>query len=548
MNQYEQDLKTQQENKKKTDDTITKGLLLGGAILGGIALYNAHINNNIPKTTLNSLFDNKLSPNTVENGNNTIVPPITEPNLETTAIPEQPAAFPYQYNGEVPENMLKYQDNLGASLKYALQDENTRNSNFGLYWKTLPEQFKNDNITYLNERGFTLPGKEMPLYTKNGSLLANKYDRVVTGQYGSFIEIDPKDFIGKTIVAPGQEFRLTPEFRGKYQWYIPTDNSGAKLYKQINGVKYADYKPNKWYISPFEVTTGEIPAVTTPDLGTQQMNNIVGINIASNSPDELGRLLTNPGNDMPIFYKGRLFRNSEHAYQSYKSGQFDEIAYNSTAMKPKGSLPVNKELSAGIMEDIITNKLIQHPELIQQIDARGGLDFIKASTHKVGNISDYWTNGGFINALGNAYTKAKGMPTPGKIIPYDGEYSIEFARQHPNDLIVFGDNTRSRLYTHDNVSRTQAVIRNEPNAIGLDTKRDMFENPDSYFTDDVVNNPEFKKYLYETTDTLLNALQSGKNVIVHKRIGLGKAQLDKRAPKLLALYRNLLNNLYKIFH
>lgn len=202
-------------------------------------------------------------------------------------------------------------------------------------------------------------------------------------------------------------FRQTEKFinspKAKYQWFAPADGSGAKLYKQLRGVRYADYQPNKWYISPFEVST---------DTGTKQMNTIVGINIASDSPDELGRLLTNPGNNLSMYYEDKLYRNAEHAYQTWKSGQFDEVAYNSTAFKPKGSLPVNKDLSAGIMKDILIKKFMQHPELIQQIDARGGLDFIKASTHKVGNTSDYWTNGGFINALGDAYVTAKKYPVP----------------------------------------------------------------------------------------------------------------------------------------
>lgn len=45
--------------------------------------------------------------------------------------------------------------------------------------------------------------------------------------------------------------------RVKYQWFTARDRSDCKLYFQQKGVTYADYKPNKWYISPFEICTLE---------------------------------------------------------------------------------------------------------------------------------------------------------------------------------------------------------------------------------------------------------------------------------------------------
>jgi hypothetical protein len=54
------------------------------------------------------------------------------------------------------------------------------------------------------------------------------------------------------------------------------------------------------------------------------------------------------------------------------------------------------------MVEILTAKLQQHPELIQGINERGGLDYINASTHNV--LGDkYWETktgeNAFIKAL-----------------------------------------------------------------------------------------------------------------------------------------------------
>lgn len=80
-------------------------------------------------------------------------------------------------------------------------------------------------------------------------------------QHGAFIEISPDDMVMDSIVVKrGQEYRINnPKYseRVKYQWFTARDRSDCKLYFQQKGVTYADYKPNKWYISPFEVCTLE---------------------------------------------------------------------------------------------------------------------------------------------------------------------------------------------------------------------------------------------------------------------------------------------------
>jgi hypothetical protein len=122
--------------------------------------------------------------------------------------------------------------------------------------------------------------------------------------------------------------------------------------------------------------------------------NIVGENISSRGKSALSRDLTNLGNNIGLEYKGRKYRNSEHAYQTWKSGSFDETAYNSKAKKPRGKLKVNKEKSFDIMVDIITEKFLQNEKLYRDTVRAGGSEYIKKSTHKVTGKDKFWESSG----------------------------------------------------------------------------------------------------------------------------------------------------------
>lgn len=147
--------------------------------------------------------------------------------------------------------------------------------------------------------------------------------------------------------------------------------------------------------------------ITEEDLKELLKDNsqIKGENISSKG-SAFARKLTNIGNNLTVEYKGTIFRNAEHAYQTWKSGEFDESAFKSTAFKPVGSKKVNKETNYQTMVEILTAKLQQHPELIEGITQRGGLAYLASSTHSV--IGDaFWESSGqnkFIEALIDAYT------------------------------------------------------------------------------------------------------------------------------------------------
>lgn len=104
---------------------------------------------------------------------------------------------------------------------------------------------------------FLRNGTSTPLCTENGTPLSSGYFRIVIGDYGAFVEIDEQDInLPLLVVAPGQEYRINdPKFSRhiKYEWYTINDGSNIKIYKQKRRVSYADYIPNKYYVSVHEV-------------------------------------------------------------------------------------------------------------------------------------------------------------------------------------------------------------------------------------------------------------------------------------------------------
>jgi len=63
----------------------------------------------------------------------------------------------------------------------------------------------------------------------------------------------------------------------------------------------------------------------------------------------------------PFIYKGYNFRSVEHAYQTLKSGSFDDKAYYSKEIKPIGKYKVKEEYSLILMKDLIKESLNQKP-------------------------------------------------------------------------------------------------------------------------------------------------------------------------------------------
>ncbi len=104
-------------------------------------------------------------------------------------------------------------------------------------------------------------------------------------------------------------------------------------------------------------------------------------------------------------------------------------------------------------------------------------------------------------------------------------YTPELLRKYPDILWVFGDN----------LSRTgnggQAIIRNEPNAIGLVSKRTPDHAPTAYMT----GTPTDYDAVNADFDRIKELAASGKQLVFPVAgIGTGLARLQTTAPDLLA--------------
>ena len=82
-------------------------------------------------------------------------------------------------------------------------------------------------------------------FTKSGILVNTnqQFNKIVVGDYGAFFEFEKQDILCN--IFP--KFNSAPKRNVCYIWQQTTDET--KVYKQVNKVSYADYKPGKYYIS-----------------------------------------------------------------------------------------------------------------------------------------------------------------------------------------------------------------------------------------------------------------------------------------------------------
>ena len=248
--------------------------------------------------------------------------------------------------------------------------------------------YKNQAIIRGEPNAFGIPTKKLPSPTKNAYYSNDDFSRVKRIYDREFDKLQAYLDQGQTI-------------------YLPKDGLGtglAKLETRASDIwKYLLQK------------IAELKSYGSPPQGEPLEPQ--GENIWSKG-SQFAKQLTNLGNDLKVVYKGVKFRNAEHAYQTWKSGKFDDKAFRSTARKPRGGRPVNKKTNFQEMVAIIIAKLQQHPQLVIGIEQRGGLPYIKKSWHKVTGRDSFWESGPnkqnkFIEALALAYTNVK---PPFKII------------------------------------------------------------------------------------------------------------------------------------
>lgn len=99
-------------------------------------------------------------------------------------------------------------------------------------------------------------------------------------------------------------------------------------------------------------------------------------------------------------------------------------------------------------------------------------------------------------------------------------YTKSLLRQHPDKIFVFGDNMKR--YGKGG----QAVIRDEPNAFGIATKRYPSRDDWAYFSD----KEDEKEFVLQDLRNLYKLAQHKTIVFPEAGIGTGLAEMEKRSP------------------
>lgn len=151
---------------------------------------------------------------------------------------------------------------------------------------------------------------------KNGKVIATGYARVVYGDRGPYIEIDPSQLV----TGQGRKMKK----RGGRTYYdIVYDETGAidgkgtnHIYLQKRTVQYADYKPGMAYLSPDLVQVRAKAAAQAAPAPTPVATTTEPLKVYSSEPG-VGGLLSNFARS-PVELAGMKFPTVEHAYQTAK--------------------------------------------------------------------------------------------------------------------------------------------------------------------------------------------------------------------------------------
>ena len=107
------------------------------------------------------------------------------------------------------------------------------------------------------ESWYALPEKgnnTMIFRTNKGTLFAVGYNRVVYGDRGPYVEFE-RHHIKPELISVIDNYSDELPIEAYYEWLTIADYSNIKIYAQRRRVKYADYKPGKFYVSPHEILT-----------------------------------------------------------------------------------------------------------------------------------------------------------------------------------------------------------------------------------------------------------------------------------------------------
>ncbi len=123
-----------------------------------------------------------------------------------------------------------------------------------------------------------------------------------------------------------------------------------------------------------------------------------------------------------------------------------------------------------------------------------------------------------------------------RVIIWESFWCTETTYKHPNYLFIFGDNDVHQGH------KGQAIIRDQPNAIGIPTKKYPSMKSYSFYSDDEF---EINKCKMDRAIKKIKKQLNKYDALVLPRDGLGTglARLDKKAPQTFKYLANQINKL-----
>ncbi len=117
-------------------------------------------------------------------------------------------------------------------------------------YRPLPKKVKKETLAIYaaNLNGFD---RKRTCFLKR-VMVCSDYERIVIGDYGAYVEFKEEHLCVSLSVPNNQRWRLDKDYIEekqlslKYIWYTYGD---VKVYHQLDTVKYADYKPDRYYVS-----------------------------------------------------------------------------------------------------------------------------------------------------------------------------------------------------------------------------------------------------------------------------------------------------------
>lgn len=373
----------------------------------------------------------------------------------------------------------------------------------------------------------------------------------------------------KAIVSKIVDLLVERKGKVKYTWVkghskLEGNDKADKLSQDRNNFNTYKNLFEEW--KPKEQTTKVISSASLPDSYFTKGKLGVGDNISSYSSD-LGFALTNPVFISPSGYEWkRDWNDNQKAWREYmKNGiVFNGKKYRDVEdayQKNKNNYPIG-EARDNFMKSLIKIKLETYPKLIELIDTKGGVDYLRDSIHQPTKQNSHWETGGnnaFIKALTQAYLEVKQQAqqqttqpptqqppqqttnqTQQNISITTQNYTQQLVRDNPDTAFVFTENTHSITAFPNRIGGGSAVIRPEPNAFPIVTKKKYDYNTRENV--DYTDTPEnFKEFVDINTKLINDIKNSGKSKVVFPK---GFATDQAKMPTRFAewLQKALLDN------